>query len=351
MLSATSLHNQHPTQPSFSSIKSKRHHLRQSEYSLSHKLIIVLRCWPSILASYLVAYSPFRTRDGVNGEPGSQARQTSNVSLRKIPIWGFLILTDRSTTSNAQSPLLKLPQEIKDQIYVLVCGGNLLHIMEANKSRCSNLVYHFALRHVKCVSRTTEEEAQASFEASKSPWFDEVNVSRHKECCSSALALDLRSLRTCHQIYDEARSFCYTDNTFSFDDWYDLLEFVKTVTRMSYVRSIRITSCRVFDSDMPFNREKLQGISNKLTGLQRIHIDWKQTPPHLRKYDQGAGEAIHPTQPLLCFGGIGLKAATVIISDAQFYKNESHSLHRWTMTQKQEYSRFLRDALLQRRGK
>ncbi len=224
---------------------------------------------------------------------------------------------------------------------MLVCGGNLLHFTWGYNK----------FRHVKCVSRTTEEEAQASFEASESPWFDEVNVSRHKDCYSSALALDLRFLRVCHQIYDEASSFCYTDNTFSFEDWTIFAIFVRTMTRVSYVRSIR--SCSEFIGDRPFICKRLQNIFNKLTGLQRIHIDWEQLPGHLRKYDQRVVEAIHPTQQLICFGGIELKTATVIISDAQFYKkgNESHSLHRWTMTQKQEYSRFLRNALLQHRAK
>ena len=294
--------------------------------------------------------------------------QTSNVSLGINPIWGILILTDGSTTSNAQSRLLKLPQEIKDQIYVLVCGGNLLHFEWAWEIPRSDLS-ESNLRHVKCLSRTTEEEAQASFEASKSPWFDEVNVSRHKDCCSFVNALglcelDLRFLRACHQIYDEAWSFCYTDNIFSFDDWQVFAEFGRTVTRVSYVRSIRISTFDLLYSDTPLTREWLQNIFDKLTGLQRIDIDWEQLPGYLWKYDQGAGEAIHLTQQLLCFSGKGLKTTGVIISDADFCNyirpeipqpawddDESQRLNRWTMTQKQEYSRFLRNALLQHRGK
>ena len=222
----------------------------------------------------------------------------------------------------------------------------------------------FTLRHFKCVSKITEAEAQVSFEASKSPWFDEMSVSRHEDCYSSALALDLRFLRACHQIYDEARSFCYTDNTFSFDGWRIFAKFVRTVTRVSYVRSIRFSTCCVFTSDRAFIDESLQNISNKLTALQRIHIDLEQLRDSRWKDDQAAGEVIHLTQQLLCFARTGLKTAAVVISDARFCDrfcreitqpprddDKSQVFNRLTMTQKQEYSLFLRNALLQHGGK
>lgn len=74
----------------------------------------------------------------------------------------WFMLTDGSAASNCRSLLLKMPQEIKDQIYVLVCGGNLLHF---------NFIWSERIEfcHFKCESRTTEEDAQASFDNSTSP--------------------------------------------------------------------------------------------------------------------------------------------------------------------------------------
>ena len=81
------------------------------------------------------------------------------------------ILTKKSTADNAyQSPLLKLPQEIKDLIYVFVCGGNLLHL----KFDSGVPHAHAKFRHYKCLSKTTEDEAQASFDYSISQSFDNL---------------------------------------------------------------------------------------------------------------------------------------------------------------------------------
>lgn len=52
--------------------------------------------------------------------------------------------------------------------------------------------------------------------------------------------LDLRFLRTCRQIYDEAKNVCYKTNIISFDN-YDCLVFcVEILSWVSYIRSIRI---------------------------------------------------------------------------------------------------------------
>lgn len=273
--------------------------------------------------------------------------------------------------SNAQSILLRLPQEIKDHIYVLVCGGELLHFKFAPSVSKSKVQF----RHAKCLSKTTKEDAQASFDASKSPWFDEVNTYSHEICCfvdvseriSRKLTLDLRFLRTCRQIYDEAKTFCYTANTFSFDDWYIFSRFLKTVSWVSYIRSIYLRIKNGANGRGPFIEDTLQDVSSKLTGLRRIHIDLEMI--HMsttRGYCQEVDEASELTEQLLRFAGKALKTATVIISDARFcdYHNpetkttqspaddtRSQELGRWTMTQKQEYSRLLRNAILQHRGK
>ena len=272
---------------------------------------------------------------------------------------------------NAQSLLLRIPQEIKDHIYILVCGGDLLHIKFA--PGLLNLDGKFC--HSKCLSTKTEEEAQKRFDASTWPWFDEASANRHDECTPNFLGdvlgcisrrriLDLRFLGTCRQVYDEAKSFCYTANTFSFDNWNVFGHFVNTVNWTSHIRSVRLYDRRETNGYGPSNRKKLQDVSKKLTGLQNFVFDWKQTTfSDSCKYAQRAEEATQLTELLFCFAGPALKSVFVVISDTgcdsssrestQCSQDDARSqeVNRWTMKQKQEYSRFLRRALIQHKGK
>lgn len=293
------------------------------------------------------------------------------------------ILTDESTANNGQSLLLKLPQEIKDRIYEFVCGGELLHFRFALESEAHS---QDKLCHHKCLSKTTEEDAQANFDASESPWFDDLCANRHKDClptpieylCEASgdtdtyrrlVGLDLRFLRTCHQIYDEARNVCYKTNIFSFDGYNCLVSCVNKWIWVSYIRSIRICNAYWDNRAGPATDGSIyhiSSISSKLIGLQRIYIDLEEIRcSDLRRYDQGVEKASPLTKQLLSFARPALKAASVVITDAvDFYSSEnefhlwiSHDKFllaqdtRWTMTQKQEYTRFLRNALLQHRGK
>ena len=288
------------------------------------------------------------------------------------------ILKNESTANNCQSLLLKLPQEIKNRIYDLVCGGELLHFRFAPKSKAHS---QDKLCHYKCVSKTTEEDAQASFDASESPWFDDLCANRHKDClltpteyqCEASggtatyrrlVGLDLRFLRTCHQLYDETKNVCYKINIFSFDDFNCLVSCVNKLSWLSYIRNIRIC-IRYWDNRLgPATDGAMYHISSKLTSLQRIYIDLEGSQSFcLRGYDQRFEEASHLTKYLLSFARPALKAVGVVITDADFYSFKniarmsivfddlSEQDIRWTMMQKQEYSRFIRNALLQHRGK
>ena len=255
---------------------------------------------------------------------------------------------------------------------MLVCGGNLLHVKLASGLLDPKIKF----RYDKCLSTKTEEDAQKSFDASTSPWFDEVSVNRHDQCAPMFLdavsmpilrkrALDLRFLRTCRQIYDEAKNFRYTANTFSFDNWDVLGMFVKTVNWTPYIRSVRLYVCSGTNGPAFPNREMLQNVSKKLTGLRMLTFDWDQMSSlDSRKYDQRTEEGSQLSEQLLCFfAGQALKSVEVIVSDTHFCQFNtpettqrsqddalSQRLNRWTMEQKQEYSRFLRRDLMQHRG-
>ena len=288
-------------------------------------------------------------------------------ALLTLPI--ILMLTNESTASNRHSFLLRLPQEIQDQIFKLVCGGNLLHIKFAPNTRNPRTSFC----HVLCISNITENEAQASFYASTSPWFDEVCANRHEACCSTKLfrdlsgciwgrlTLDLRFLRTCRQIYDAAMSICYTTNIFSFGSLRVFMMFGKTVSWVPRIRSLRLRVQCVNNGSEPASSEALKQALGNFTGVKSIHIDLEQVFfDNTRTYDKKVEENSLLTQQLLGFGGKALKAAAVIISDARFCdsnflertqvsQDDERSLRRrrWTLTEKQEYAHFLRNALLE----
>ena len=285
-----------------------------------------------------------------------------------------LILMIESTASNCQSLLLKLPQEIQVCIYGAVCGGNLLHFYFTPDSyNCRR-----KLCYVMCLSNITEDEAQASFCASTSPWFDEVCANRHEQCSPQKLlysksnsipwwrlTLDLRFLRTCRHIYNAAKDLCYRTNIFSFDS---LEVFMKFGTRMSWVSHIRNLRLRIQSgnsSSGPAFPETLKEIFGRFTGVKWIHIELEQIFFRgSRTYDKRVEEGSRLTQQLLSFGGKALKVAAVVISDARFcdYNDlertqiaqddaRSRRRRRWTMREKQEYAHFLHNALLEQRGK
>ena len=249
--------------------------------------------------------------------------------------------------------MLRLPREIKDQIYNYVCGGNTLHIRFTSGGPYT----------VLCRSELTEQAAQAGFDSSQSRWIDDVSAYHHKDCHShNNRTLDLRFLRTCHQICDEAKLVYYSSNTFylsdaPYQDDFDAVEkFVNTADWASNVRSIGL-HLNVSTYKRAHTDQVLRGITGKLAGLRCLYLVMEMR--YSGGYNKEAEEKSKLTEHILCLGGPFLKVATVVISDAydrSIFSDLLRALEvdeeplrhtRWTMAQKQEYSLFLRNALLQ----
>lgn len=163
------------------------------------------------------------------------------------------------TVNNAlTSPLLRLPAEIRLQIFELVFGGNTLHMEE----------YRRSVKATVCKAKVSEDEAYENFKrAAQRPmipfgygqrslvdkngrntwlttsffcaeyrhYFVESWTSRHDECrgyvSRQGHGVDLRSLRTCRMIYQEMRDLPYSANTFCFEDTEMLVNFANVSPR------------------------------------------------------------------------------------------------------------------------
>lgn len=175
----------------------------------------------------------------------------------------------RSLTS-ASSPLLQLPQEIKDQIYSYVHIPETIHIYQHNNALC----------HRRCQqtpgSPTKQRTELARLFGATVPY--DKGPTFHKNWCTrttTTLKLDLRVLDTCFQINTEARRVLYNNTTFSFSSWTILDNFVKHTPQrsLSHIRSIRLEVNCVTNFQLSFWNQTLVSAARVLTGLTAIRLD------------------------------------------------------------------------------
>lgn len=97
-----------------------------------------------------------------------------------------------STISNTSSPLLRLPQELKDRIYQFVYGGFYVRVSNDNSSVDPNTEFRMA--------------------AYEDAYFEGLGI-----CCygkRKGNGLPVASLGTCRQLYHEAKNVLYSANDF-----------------------------------------------------------------------------------------------------------------------------------------
>lgn len=122
-------------------------------------------------------------------------------------------------------PFLELPAELRNEIYVLVLGGRVIH------------------GHVGrlCALPMDQNEAYLSSMLPPGPESSELFSGRHKFCTalvSEHLALNV--LLTCRQVHTEAREVPFSDNIFAFRRPENLIGFLKRIgnARAARVRDI-----------------------------------------------------------------------------------------------------------------
>ena len=261
---------------------------------------------------------------------------------------------------NAKSLFLQLPLELKTLIYELVCGGQVIHIKKTDRG----------LRHSLCVAEHSEEEAQTMFDSSDDDYNAPNTDDRHllslafrpplfyiPSNCSWLETIENGFLSCCRQMYLESRSVLYCTNTFSFRSASVLSEFCLQTPRQSLdiIRSVQV------DIAICINKHYLRGtwewekglerITSSLKGLKRLHVDIELSYSRNERNDPYALPAQEVLlKNILQAGKLDLAFATVILWDdletSAWSSRRIARKTRWTLAQKQEWSQYVRRALL-----
>lgn len=130
-----------------------------------------------------------------------------------------------------QSPLLRVPAELRNRIYELVLSGHSIHIRHSSNNTRRSFV------HSLCrVAHAGKEELAALVVEDDDPWFiqhepcgwdGESSPEFRRTNALSKLELDL--LRTCTQVYTECQSTRFSQNAFVFhtlDEFGGSLDFI-----------------------------------------------------------------------------------------------------------------------------
>ena len=330
-----------------------------------------------------------RLRSGTNVF-NSRAIIDNNIPQAKLQMYNSLpkqnpvicVLTMTSALVNTSSPLLALPQEIKNAIYNLVFGRQFIHIFGSTRSQHSCAATS-ALSHHICRATLTEFEAQDAQDCAdpdaqtidqntrmtiNHAWSISINQNRHDDCYlrdyndffGRRHQISLSLLRACRQIYFEAKNVPYTHNTFLFHLPFILERFIKQ--RMQYQHHHLIRSIFI---DMGLDHEELQDywtkiinkcVLQKLKYLRCLHVGFEQNfcDCWIRDctFDTAGSNKLYQT---VCnMGRLRLDRATVVISDGRWREDfwdtddleSAEDPYRWTLAKKQEFSRDMRKALL-----
>ncbi|KAL8898770.1 MAG: hypothetical protein Q9207_006539 [Kuettlingeria erythrocarpa] len=245
------------------------------------------------------------------------------------------------------SPLLKLPEELRIKIFRDVLGDQLIHV-KYDKS-ITYVKEPPRISHSVCSADTTEHAAyrKSMYGSSKVPHGDDSNhysescEKRHSSCYSTSRdedqtgkKLSLSLLGVSRQTYEEAHDIFWATNTFSFHTPSDFKEFVSArnfVQRKKLAKlHLQITwrSSGITD----WNRPWLKRLMGNLPGLRTLDLCLEVAfPPNpdsqLPSPTVGGPDLDCWLAMFLNFQQLPLRQARVIVA-------ESRSLHRYLSKRK-----------------
>lgn len=239
---------------------------------------------------------------------------------------------DIKTRENTKSLLLQLPLEIKTRIYELVCGGQTIHVVHDGR----HVGYYFIP-----ASRFSQRKRLNGYSGYQEHHEDE-NRPRTR--------LETSILRCCKQLFMEAEFVPYTANAFSFASAASLKQFCSKLPERYHTKihslCLLMSVSNVEDFQLISWERAFRAVTSFLKGLRRLHVGLEVYP--------GSRGGVHRRSRvldgILKLGKLDLRSATVVLWDDDFWDNRLSmrwvQSERWTLTQKQEWSHYLRTALL-----
>ena len=249
----------------------------------------------------------------------------------------------------------------------------MVHILQNNKDHQHE---HgddtFELSHAICIEPLSEEEVQKDFELADPAtvgWNLAGIEHRHEICHQSPPKhqqrskrkkapkpnqLSLAHLRCCRQMYLEARSVHYTNNTFAIY-CNDILErFAKARFQNQQHLAIRslyldVSIIHRFNIDS-WSVSISKAILRRFKSLRYLHLTLVQLYCICTVEGcgyEGSKMTERQAKMFTKLGKLPLKNATMIVNDSDFgLWGGDRTEQRWTMKEKQEFSKKIREALL-----
>ena len=232
------------------------------------------------------------------------------------------------------------------------------------------------LSHAICIERISEEQVQKDFDSADSDsvhWTIPTIGQRHDICHrpppeqktgTKPNQLSVTLLRSCRQVYLEAKTVHYTSNTFAFFCRNVLERFVRDRFQNKQhlaIRSLYLDIRIIHAGNINVWSEIIsKAVLRRLKSVRFLYLNLLQVycPCSLNVWSYEESETTQCQGKMFKrFGKLPLKEVTLVIDDNVFLKptgaynewahyDEMVQQDRWTMKQKQIFSREVRDALL-----
>ena len=239
--------------------------------------------------------------------------------------------------------------------------NNRHHHVHSNKT--------LELSHAICIEDISEQQLQQDFD-SADPNDGDPNIagieSRHKKCHEPQSVaekghqsdqLSLTHLRSCRQIYFEANKVHYTDNTFAIFCTDILERFVRARFKNKQhldIRSLYLDIVIVHPSNINTWSESInKAVVRRLKSVRCIHLNLLQLYclciGEISGYE-GSEMTERQAKMFSQLAKLPLREVTFTIDDGDYRKFLGFDglplQHCWTMKQKQDFSKRVRDILL-----
>ncbi|KAL9076195.1 MAG: hypothetical protein Q9161_001242 [Pseudevernia consocians] len=234
--------------------------------------------------------------------------------------------------SNASSPLLSLPQELKDRIYHFAYGGFDIDV---------------------CFSLPYEENTTIRLFACKDDDIPIFRIGSH----GSEKWLPVASLGTCRQMYHDANNVFYSANNFKFNRPKMIHRFLRRLDHANHgnlaLRSVQLKFCVTKTNEEREWDNAFRALAEDCRNLRSIHVeideriwdDWIWNWNCSRRHSPSYGKRPF-LQGLLELKRLPLKTLELVMTERTNNSPPRESQFVWTTAQKREWAQSMTSAIL-----